>query len=130
MSQTVQRAGRVTRPILTPALSEDQIHRAIVAHLNARGRPGTFYCHPANGGARNKIEAARFVGLGVRAGVPDLVIVIGGRALFLELKREGGRVSPAQAQMHAAIRAAGAEVAVVYGFAEALNQLERWGAIR
>lgn len=125
-----QTPGRIAAPILSRKLSEDQIHRALIAHLKARARPGVVWFHPANGGGRQRVEAARFVGLGVQAGVPDIVIVQGGRALFLEIKTETGRTSPVQQTMHAALRAAGAEVVVARGFVEALRQLETWGLFR
>lgn len=57
--------------------------------------------HPANGGYRTKIEAARLKGLGVRAGVPDVMIPaphhLGCFAgLALELKAPKGRVTEEQ----------------------------------
>lgn len=57
--------------------------------------------HPANGGYRNAREAARLKGMGVRAGVPDIMIpghdmhrqCIG---LAIELKSDKGRLTTAQ----------------------------------
>ncbi len=46
------------------------------------------------------------------AGWPDLVLVGHGRALFIELKTETGRLRPAQTRWLAALAAAGLEVAV------------------
>ncbi len=111
------------------SLSEDQIHRAVVQHLKARARPGVFFFHPANGGQRNKTEAARFVGLGVRAGVPDLIIMASGKIFALELKADKGRVTPIQKAVHQEMRAAGATVDVSWGLDEALAQLTEWGVI-
>ena len=55
------------------------------------------FFHPANGGGRSRVEAKIFNGLGVRPGVPDLVLLIpGGRAAFIELKAGAGRLSAAQ----------------------------------
>lgn len=111
------------------SLSEDQIHRAVVQHLKARARKGTVYFHPANGGQRNKTEAARFVGLGVKAGVPDLIILSRGKTFGLELKVEKGRVTPIQKSVHEEMRAAGATVEVAFGLDDALAQLVEWGII-
>lgn len=48
------------------------------------------------------------------AGWPDLVLVSPRRkrVLYVELKADKGRLSPAQAEVHAALREAGAEVRV------------------
>lgn len=58
--------------------------------------------HPANGGYRNPIEARRLKGLGVRAGVPDVMIPatqVGGAGyagLAIELKAGKNTNSEAQ----------------------------------
>jgi hypothetical protein len=112
-------------------LTEQQIHRAVFQHLTARKRQDVFAFHPANGGARSAIEAAIFKGLGVRAGVPDIIAIRSGHCFALELKRDsGGRLSGAQQQTHNEMRAAGVTVAVAYGLDEALGQLTRWGLLR
>ncbi|MGA7611518.1 MAG: VRR-NUC domain-containing protein, partial [Xanthobacteraceae bacterium] len=61
---------------------------------------------------------------------PDLILIKDGRTFGLELKAANGRVSPAQAQAHEEMRAAGAEVATVFGIDDALVQLERWQLLR
>ena len=98
--------------------------------LRLRGAPGVFAFHPANGGWRSRIEAKILKGLGVIAGVPDVIAVKGGRTYALELKARGGRLSEAQTAAHTALCAAGAEVATSYGLDAALEQLERWGLLR
>lgn len=110
--------------------SESQIQRALIGHLERRAWPGVAWFHVPNGGSRTAAEAARFRAEGVVAGVPDLVIVHEGRALFLELKARKGRVSTRQAEMHARLAEAGAAVAVCHGLDQALAQLERWGVLR
>lgn len=113
-----------------PEPSESQIQRALIGHLERRALPGVAWFHVPNGGSRTAAEAARFRAEGVVAGVPDLVIVAEGKALFLELKTRKGRVSAAQAEMHARLAAAGAPVAVCHGLDQALATLERWGVLR
>jgi len=47
----------------------------VFEHLAVRGVPRLFAFHPANGGYRRQVEAARLRGLGVRPGVPDVVAI-------------------------------------------------------
>ena len=60
----------------------------------------------------------------------DLIPIKDGRTYGLELKADKDRVSPAQAQAHQEMRAAGAEVAVAVGIDDALAQLERWRLLK
>ena len=69
-------------------------------------------------------------GLGARAGVPDVIAIKDGHAYALELKSLAGRLSPAQRDVLAALRAAGATVSVAYGLDAALAQLEAWALLR
>ncbi len=56
----------------------------------------SFYAVP-NGGWRSPVEAGIMVGQGVRAGVPDLVVLLpGGKSIYAELKASKGRLSPKQ----------------------------------
>jgi hypothetical protein len=109
---------------------EDQIQRAVFQHLALRAAPGVFAFHPPNGGWRSRAEAAILKGLGVRAGVPDVIVVKNGRTYELELKTPGGRLTEAQYATHAALRTAGAAVAISFSLDDALAQLERWGLLR
>jgi hypothetical protein len=58
---------------------EQQIQRAVFEHLAIRGAPAVFAFHPANGGWRTRVEAAILKAMGVRAGVPDVIAIEGGR---------------------------------------------------
>jgi hypothetical protein len=64
---------------------EDQIQRAVLEHLRIRGPRDAFVFAVPNGGGRSPIEGAIMKGLGVRAGVPDLVIIHAGKTFGLEL---------------------------------------------
>lgn len=109
---------------------EQAIHRAVVNHLAWRALPDVFFFHPANGGRRSKIEAAIFKGLGVKAGVPDLIIIHRSLIFGLEIKSACGRLGTSQRNCLDAMADAGAHVAVVHGLDEALTTLEFWGVIR
>jgi VRR-NUC domain len=78
--------------------AEQQIHRAVVQHLPQRGAKGLVFIHVPNGGYRRPSEAAIFSGLGVRAGVSDLLLWHDGKSYALELKAPRGRASEAQLQ--------------------------------
>lgn len=55
------------------------------------------FFHVPNGGYRNPKEAAKFKAIGVRAGVPDLVILpANGKACFIELKADKGNLTEPQ----------------------------------
>jgi VRR-NUC domain len=109
---------------------EQDIQRAVAAHLRARADSNVYWFHPANGGARSAVEGAILKGCGVRAGTPDFICVKDGRTFALELKTDGGRLSKLQRVAQDELRRAGAEVAVAVGLDDALTQLERWHLLR
>jgi hypothetical protein len=110
--------------------SEAQIQRAVFQHLKARGAPGVFAFHPANGGYRKPIEAAILKGMGLVAGVPDLIAIHQGRVYGLELKAEGGKPTAKQVETIAAMQMAGAIAGVAVGLDAALRWLEECGLLR
>jgi RecB family endonuclease NucS len=59
-----------------------------------------------------------------KAGVPDLLGVVEGRFVALEVKRAKGRVSPVQRVVQRRLKRAGAIVAVVRTPAEAIEVVE------
>jgi hypothetical protein len=109
---------------------EAAIQRAVFEHLRCRPAPNTFAWHTPNGGLRSKVEAAILKGLGVVAGVPDIVAVRGDQMYCLELKSAGGRLSPSQIAAHSLLASAGAQVAVADNIDAALRQLEQWQLLR
>jgi hypothetical protein len=112
------------------AQPEARIQRTIVQHYRQRAMPGVFMFAVPNGGLRSKIEAAILKATGTVAGVPDTIWIKGGRVFAIELKSEGGRLSDAQLATMAAMREAGAVVAVATGIDEALRKLENLGLLR
>jgi hypothetical protein len=110
--------------------SEQTVQRAVCEHLRQRGARGLVWWHTPNGGRRSPVEAAIFNGLGVRAGVSDLILLHDGRAFALELKTERGRPSAAQTQFISEFRAAGGEASIVHGLNQALHTLETWKLLR
>jgi hypothetical protein len=109
---------------------EATIQSAVFAHLRARGAPGLFAFHVPNGGYRKPIEAAILKGLGVVAGVPDVIAIHQGRCYAMELKAEGARPTETQLATIAAMEAAGACTCIAEGLDRALACLEGWGLLR
>jgi hypothetical protein len=108
---------------------EQQLQRTVLRHLEVRAARSTYWFHVGNGGWRSPAEAKVFKSLGVRPGVPDLILIHQGRTFGLEIKADGGKLTPVQATAHVLMRDAGAEVEVAEGIDAALDQLERWGLL-
>lgn len=76
---------------------EEQLQRAVVQLLAIYEARGLLaFCHVPNGGWRSKAEAGAFVALGVRRGVPDLLVWALGGCFGIELKSATGRLSAEQ----------------------------------
>src|SRR5580692_2272521 len=108
---------------MSRARPEQIIQRAVFDHLRARAAPGVFAFHVPNGGYRKPIEAAIMKGLGVKAGVRDVVAIREGRCYALELKAQGRRATPKQLAAIAAMEAAGAHCCIAEGLDRALAVL-------
>lgn len=111
-------------------ITEEAIHRAVVAHVAVRVRPGVVYWHTPNGEARGAGIGGKLKALGTRAGMPDLMLLCCGRLYALELKRDGGRLTDHQRRTLSDLEAAGAVTAVAYGLDDALGRLTSWGLLR
>jgi hypothetical protein len=109
---------------------EQQIHQAVVAHLNMRAEPKVFFWHTPNEGKRGYVNAAHLRAMGMTAGVPDLLILKDGKLHALELKAPKGRLTPSQRGVLERMVHCGALVAVAHSIDEALVTLEFWGILR
>ena len=113
------------------AAAETRMHCSIVKLIETAKVPGVVAIHCPNGGKRSKREAAIFKTMGVRAGVPDLIIwQPGGITRFIEIKTPRGIVSSAQIEFFNAMRRNGHECSVVRSLDEAAALLTEWGVIR
>ena len=63
---------------------EEGLHLFVADALRLYAADGVIWFHPANEGPRSKRYASKLKRLGVLAGVADLVIVVEGKACFLE----------------------------------------------
>jgi hypothetical protein len=117
---------------------EQDIHKAVAAHLRQRGAPGLVWWHTPNGamlgGKRSRkgiaIQGSIMKGLGVRAGVSDILALYRGKFFALELKAEGGRPTEDQLAFHSEVKANGGFTCVADGLDRALRALEMWGLLR
>ena len=110
--------------------TEQQIQLAVCRHLLWRGVPGLVWFHPPMGGYRTPTEAKIMKGLGVKAGVADLILLHNGEAFALELKTEKGRASDAQLKFATAWQLAGGSSYIANGLDEALAVLKTWGLLK
>lgn len=85
--------------------------------------------HVPNGGSRNKAEASKLKRMGVRAGVPDLVLPVpraGYAGLYIELKVGENRPSNSQKDWLEKLTIQGYQALVCYGGKEAIRALEQY----
>lgn len=88
--------------------------------LNNQNPRGLIFSVP-NGGTRNKLEAMKMKSTGLLPGASDLIVIMNGRILFLEVKTETGRLSDVQVEFGQRIKANGFDYAVAYGLDHAKN---------
>lgn len=124
-------------------LTENEIQRAVFAHLRRRGAPGIFAFHPKN--ASSDMRGRRrgiYVGLGIEPGIPDVFVIKGyARAISptlyaLELKRLDHRGKKPtehdekQRECRERLGRVGVIEGIAYGLDEALDWLEERGILR
>ena len=96
--------------------TEDALQTAIADELRElEERRGVFtFATDQNAGARSKREGARLKRSGMRAGEADIRIYLrGGLIRHVEVKTPKGRLSKAQRERHATLRALGHDVVVL-----------------
>ena len=86
--------------------------------------------HIPNGGSRNRVEAARLKGQGVKPGVPDIFLSVPKgqyHGLYIEMKRQhGGMLSDDQKKVIPKLREQGYRVEVCKGFNQAVEAIEAY----
>lgn len=123
---------------------ESLMQRALIkwwaANCRHFGVPELALFSIPNGGARSAITGSIMKAEGARKGVPDLMLAVAkfilgvgegthhkpahfNHALFLELKRRDGIVSPEQEAYHSLLRAQGYKVVVVRSLQECINEI-------
>lgn len=124
--QGAKRGG--SKPSTCP--SEDQEQKNLMSwawSMKVNGeRLADYLIHVPNGGSRNKIEAAKFKAMGLRAGVPDLLLVMPStdhHGLWIELKSKKGKVQDNQKHVMEQFSSKGYLCKVCYGFKEARDAI-------
>jgi len=89
--------------------------------------PGLLFWHTPNGGGRSKVEASILKAMGVKPGVPDLIVLLpNGKVGFIELKAGKGVASPAQRQMMGELRARGCPCVEARSLEQVAETLNGW----
>ena len=107
-------------------VSEYQFQKLVVDWLDASLPKGCFYHHSPNEGRKHVNYHVKMKSMGMKSGFPDLCLFVPTKyffsgvpcAIFLELKRPGGKATPIQKKVHEELRATGAAVAVIDNFAK------------
>jgi hypothetical protein len=107
-------------------MTETQFHFSVAQYLDLVLTPATNWTTVGHGGG-GKVRGAKLKGMGVKPGVPDVLLITGGQYFGIELKTEKGRLSPAQRAAHEAIEKAGGHVAVCRNITEIEDRLREWG---
>lgn len=109
-------------------MSEDFEQRQLIQW--ARSRPELQYLfHIPNESASGKGWGIRNRQLGVKSGVPDLMLPIPSRGyhgLFIEMKAAGGKVSENQGRWLEALETFGYRAVVCYGWEAARDEIEAY----
>ena len=115
--------------------SEDWEQRMLAEYLDVLFRDGSVkWAHVPNGGARDKVTAAKLKGHGVKRGVPDVLIFCAppllpdARGVAIELKRQkGGTTSLEQKEWLENLEHQGWCCSVCKGWEEARKYLGELG---
>ena len=110
---------------------EADTQRAIVQALRVALPRDAIIHHCANevteAGSRGQIRQSILVGMGVHAGFADLIVISGGRVLFLEVKSQTGRLRKSQGVFRDTVSAQGFGWALVRSVDDALGALADHG---
>jgi hypothetical protein len=110
---------------------EADAQRAIVQALRIALPRDAIVHHAVNeipsGDRRGKIRQSILVGMGVHAGFADLIVISGGRVLFLEVKSQTGRLRKSQEFFRDTVCAQGFGWAIIRSVDDALSALADHG---
>lgn len=109
-------------------VSEHQLQASVADFLAFALPPHeAVFCAIPNGGKRDKGTAGKLKAEGLQPGAPDLLILWKGRAIGLELKTRGGRLSADQLAFSMRWTTAGGVYAVARSLEEVASLLDAAG---
>lgn len=89
-------------------MTEDALQIACAQYLDTALTQGWRWWHTPNGGSRRKGEAGKLKAMGVKPGVPDIIVAGPGcRMIAIELKSDGGRMTTEQREFREWAEASG-----------------------
>jgi hypothetical protein len=104
---------------------EDDEQKLLVEWLEKTRKDIKFSALPLSTFTKSWSVKNRNKALGVRAGVPDMMLIIKKQLIFIEMKRKKvGVVRPNQQEWIDALNACGVKTFVCYGFDEAQKVIE------
>ena len=109
------------------ARPEARLQRTVVQHLLLND---AFFMSIANEGKRSAIMGHELKLMGMLPGAADLLIVVDGKAHFLELKSPDGVQSASQREFQKRCQANKIPYAICFNLTEALAYLQHWKAIK
>lgn len=86
-----------------------------------------FFSVPNEAGGRSKIQQMQLVSMGLRSGASDMVIVLPGKVIFMEVKTPDGKQSPAQERFEARVKELGHEYIVVRNLIDVEKSIDSIG---
>ena len=116
---------KIGKPIV-PKISEDQLQKQVATYLTLK-HPHVLWFHAPNGGSRNLFEAVKLKAMGVKPGVPDIMILsrkLGYYGLSIELKVGKNKPSDFQKEWLHNLDIIGWKTAVCYTFDEARSIID------
>lgn len=134
MTAQLHLRGKRQRTKLLPPL-EFRTQCAVADVLRRWAAPNWAWTHIGHGEQRSPVTGARLKRMGVQPGWPDFILLPprygqNPRAHFLELKRQGGQLSEAQAGFQLWCSLNGYRFAIAHDLKGAFAILLSWGAVR
>lgn len=108
-------------------LSELRLHKSVVQFLDIALPDSAVFLHIPMGERRDAVTGAKLKAMGAKAGSPDFMIFYMGNAYAVELKRDGGKLSPSQKDMRDRMLRAGVAWATVHRMTALERALREWG---
>ena len=105
--------------------TEDQIQKTVIRWVRLQ-KFGDYVFHIPNEGPRTPRYGAKMKAMGLMRGVSDVFIALpcgDYNGMFIELKREGGKCTPAQSDFLDRMSAVGYKTAVTYGVEDTITAI-------